>query len=97
MGIVLLYSPNRPLPEFKRHHVSHIATETIYSFASPVHKYIKHFVPCIWYRMEMTIAVKVIYPVIELYCVVPVTLPGESGKAIISCSFCRELHIGFFS
>ena len=72
MRITLFYIGYSPLPEFNRHHMGHIAAETVNTFLGPITQYIKHLKPCLGYRIEVLRTVTVIYSVIQFHRFIPV-------------------------
>ncbi len=93
MGIAFAYVGYYPLPEFKGHHVGHVASETVNSHVAPVAQYGVHVVPCARYRVEMVGVVAVVDTVVELYSLVPVVLRRKCREAVVARGFGREFDI----
>ena len=84
---------NRPLPEFERHHVGHVAAEAVNAHLTPIAQYGVHVVPCARNRVEVIGVVAVVNAIVELDCLVPVVLRWESREAIVARCLGRKLDI----
>src|SRR5690606_6298075 len=63
---------NHPRPEGNRHHLGHVAPESIDTFAHPEQQNVPHLRPCVGYGIEILTTVSCdINAIIELYRVEP--------------------------
>ena len=91
---LLLHLWDHPFPELHRHHLGHVATETIYSLLGPKAQDIQHFMPSIWNFLKMAhSAMHIIHAIIELHRLIPIILTGISIKVIVASDLSRELAI----
>ena len=90
-----------PCPESGRHHLGHVATETINALGSPEQQDVEHFLPSRRddFRRKMErggrLSGIVVDTVVQLHRLVPVVLPRSIAETIITCGLGWCLAIGF--
>ena len=61
------------MPEGSRHHLGHVATETVNALSRPIQQYLCHLIPCVGDRIKVAHAAGiVIHAVVQLHRLVPV-------------------------
>ena len=83
-------------PECSRHHLCHIAAETIYTLACPIKQDIRHLAPCIWHRLIMIASasrITIIYTIVEFHGLIPVVAARTVVETVVSRSSCRTLLV----
>ena len=85
-------------PECSRHHLCHIAAETIYTLACPIKQDIRHLAPCIWHRLIMIASasrITIIHSIVEFHGLIPVVAARTVVKAVVTRCLSRTLLILF--
>ncbi len=77
-----VYPPDQPLEELPRHHLNHIAAETVHSLAAPIAHNLVHPVPS--FSVEIT--------VIQSDGLIPI-IHGRGGREAVAGSLGRILVI----
>ena len=86
------------MPECGRHHLSHIATESVNTHGCPIHQYIGHLAPCVGHWCEVlrtSTSIEIVNTIVEFDSLIPIVHTGRSIEMVISCSLSRELAIRF--
>ena len=95
VGVLLLHLWNDPSPEIARHHLCHIATETVDAHACPVQEDVAHLHPSVGgggAENQLTSSL-IVNAIVEFYCFIPVILTHPRGEAVVACHLCRHFHI----
>ena len=83
-------------PELCRHHLSHVATETVNALLGPEKQNVRHLEPCIRNGVEMTDATCIVIDaIVQLDGLIPVVDIGRIVKMVITRCLCRLFKIGF--
>ena len=73
LGIAVLHLIRGPMPEGSRHHLGHVATESVNALSRPEEQYLSHLIPCVGDRIKVAHAAGiVIHAVVQLHRLVPV-------------------------
>ena len=84
------------MPEGSRHHLSHVAAETIDTFRRPEEQDVSHLIPGIGDGAEMPHSTRiVIETVVELHRLIPVVHAWGIVEAVVTCGLSRFFEIGF--
>ena len=87
--------PDDPAPEGDRHHLRHIAAETVHTEHSPVVEDVVHLGPRVRDRLLKVCLTGIgVDTIIELHRVVPVVPGGLSVEDIVACRPCGILRVG---
>ena len=96
MFVLLLHTSYGVFPELGRHHLSHVATETVNAFLRPEHQNICHLEPSVRCGVEVAYTTGIVVnAIVQLYRLIPVVLSRRIVKVVIACSLGRFLYIGF--
>ena len=92
--VFLLDLLNRPCPKLTRHHLRHVATETINLLTCPEEQDMQHLVPCIRDGIKLLFSSTLVEDtIVEFHGLIPVVDGWCSHKAIITRSTSRILLI----
>ena len=73
LGIGRFHLRQRPFPELHRHHLRHVASESVHAFLSPECEYVSHLLPCVRRRVEVACSASaVVHSVVQFHGLVPV-------------------------
>ena len=87
LGVFLFDLRNYPSPELTRHHLCHVATETIDAFRRPEQQYVAHLLPSVGHRVKVvSCIVHIVYAIIQLHGFVPIVLVGPCVEAVVTGS-----------
>ena len=93
---LLLHLLRGVCPELGRHHLGHVAAETVDTLLRPEQQDVRHLEPGIGDGVEITEASGIVVDaIVQLHRLVPVVLPGGIVEVIIARSLGRHLQIGF--
>ena len=82
-------------PEFGRHHLGHVATETVDALGCPEQQDVGHLLPCVRHGVEVPYASGIVVDtIVQLDRLVPVVLSGGVVEMVVARSLGRLLDIG---
>ena len=86
-----------PLPESCRHHLGHIATESVDALRGPEQQDISHLIPGVGNRIEVTNTTSIVVEtIVKFNCLVPVVHTWGIMETIVTCRLGRLFDISFW-
>ena len=85
-----LHLVGSPVPEFSRHHLSHIAAEAVDALPCPEEQYVGHFAPRVrdWSEMPYPTCI-IVDTIVQLHRLVPVVHAWRIVETVVTCSLGR--------
>ena len=96
VGVFGLHNRDDPSPEVARHHLSHIATETVNALRSPEQEDVAHLFPSVGCRRtedETFASAQIVSAVVQLDCLVPIVLTHPGREAVVARHLAGLLHV----
>ena len=95
VGMLRLHLWDDPSPEVARHHLSHVATESVHTLRCPEQQNVAHLQPCARSgRTEyQTVVALIVHAVVQFHRLIPVVLSHPLSEAVIARHLGRCLHI----
>ena len=96
MLVLALHHLGGVRPELGRHHLGHVATESVDALLGPELQDVGHLLPRVGHGVEVAYpAGIVVYAVIQLHRFVPVVLSRGIVEVVVACSLGGLFQIGF--